>query len=265
MDVVIGIHGQEEVYNGVVPKTLDEAHGAFLRMAGFSKYTLQAFDLMNTNQPVPPHLLNAKRQDAMANLHKPVALHDRVEILSIFKRKYVTDPASGLQYDIKAIETLLASMRTATDDVSLPSREGKPKRRLRRERKHQAPKFSVIQLLSVLEEGIRSEMPTIRFDYVSMHLRCLQYLGDVHMVSQDYIERKIGQPYLVNQAELPFMVGWILMFARLGAKATELQTGIDRNSSTLCSKLLLGAADQLRSRLAEKGWGDKEVRPSDVL
>lgn len=209
MDLVIDMHGIDDVFDGPAPANLDEAQSSFLRMGGYPKSAIDAFERFGLEgQDVPAHMLDVTRSGRSLS---PKTLTDRTQILPIFKRKFIADHATGLEYDIKTIEKLLSDVqnqqlkadKTDTESVGQSSsastkgkgkagRSGPKRRKLRRERKHRSLKFSVVQLLAVLEEGLSSETRSIRFDYVSMHLRCLRLLKFVHGVSRASMASSVG-------------------------------------------------------------------------
>ena len=69
---------------------------------------------------------------------RPKSLQDRTQILPIFKRKFITDLTTGLDYNITAIETLLSDMQRHGEDdqqQSLSRGKGHGRKKLRKERK----------------------------------------------------------------------------------------------------------------------------------
>lgn len=275
VQLLIDIHGIDNVYDGPAPTNLDDAQSAFLRMSGYPRSAIAALDRFGMEgENVPHQLLDVTRSRQPLS---PKSLRNRTTILPIFKRKFITDTLTGLQYDIKTIEKLLSeitSQRQQAESTAIKSEvsastestkgKGKAKspnkRKLRRERKHRSPKFSVVQLLAVLEEGLRSETRSICFDYVSMHLRCLGLLKSVHDVSKEYLDRKLGRSCVSNISEVPAIVPFILHFAAMSGRASQLYLGLDRRGGMTHSRLLMGATTQLRAMLLKPGESDHETK-----
>lgn len=263
MDLLVDIHGADNVFAGPVPTNLDDAQTSCLRIAGYPRPVIEAFAAYGTGVNVSAHLMDARlHRDAI----RPKSLQDQTHILPIYKRKFIADLTTGLDYDIKAIEALLSDLQQhAEGEPAQRSKgKGKGKRKLRKERKHRSAKFSLVQLLAVLEMGLQSETRSIRFDYVSMHLRCLRLLQSVHSVSHDYLDRKLGQPCISNSSELPFVVGWIIHFATMSARAGQMTAGLDRRGGQVFSKLLMGATTEVRKLLEKKDEADRETKIVDV-
>ncbi|KAL9931999.1 hypothetical protein V8E36_009060, partial [Tilletia maclaganii] len=139
---------------------------------------------------------------------------------------------------------------------------------LRYTRSHRTPKYSLPQLVSVLESGLQSETASLRFDYVSMHNRCIRALRAVRAASHDYLTQKHGPHYLDDESQLPFVVGWILQIATLSGRAFEI-SGMRKElreeigsrgmrQVSVGSKLLVGATGALADFLRSTGEGDAE-------
>ena len=105
---------------------------------------------------------------------------------------------------------------------------------------------------------MRIETTSIRFDYVSMHLRCLSLFRNIKTVSHDYLLGKMGPEYLENDSQLPWMTGWILRFAALGFRQYAQMSGRKLDKSIAKSRLLMGATDEIRKLLKKEDEGQKE-------
>jgi hypothetical protein len=189
----------------------------------------------------------------------PRPFQDRNKILPIYRRKYTVDVTTGLQYDITAIEALLKDLRTIEAKKSETRTSGAGRKGFRKEKRHRAAKFSLTQLLSVLEKGLQLETRSIRFDYVSMHLRCLRIFRNIKTVSHTYLVGKLGPAYIDNDGQLPFITAWILHIAALALRSGELSMGIKRDSGVTKSRLLLGASAEIRKALNSQDSGREET------
>jgi len=187
----------------------------------------------------------------------PIPFQDQTKDLPIYKRKFITDVTTGIQYDINSIEGLLRDIKIDQDKANRRQNKSK-KSGFRKEKKHRAAKYSLTQLLSVLEEGLRTKTTSIRFDYVSMHLRCLQLFRNVKRVSHDYLLGKLGPAYQENDSQLPYLTGWILRFAAFSFRQHEQVSGTRLDRSLGRSRLLLGATEEIRKLLEKKDEGQKE-------
>lgn len=178
------------------------------------------------------------------------------QILPIFRDKYLGDSV-GTRIDINSVESLLSSIRAREEleelkrqrDEGTGAMRGKSKAQkrnlLRKQRSHRSAKFSVPQLLAVLKAGSRSETESIRFDYISMHVRCLSALRAVKNASHTYLASKLGPEYIRSDYELPAIVGRILNVAVQSRLQAEAQGRQLLPGQRFASKLLAGATSTL--------------------
>jgi hypothetical protein len=256
MELVLELHGKELAFGGKLPTTLDESERAFQRVAGFStdviKATLGAF-----TGDVPQHR-DVKKSKLWSHAG-PLYLRDQTQILPIYKRNLLENSGTDVQHDMIAIEALLRDLKAGEDKSS--ARTSKPKfkgRGYRKEKKHHAAKFSMNQLLSVLERGLQSETTSIRFDYVSMHVQCLNIFRDIKTVCQPTLLAKLGFDCTENDHILPNITGWILTFAALGHREIGKEARFKPIQGRLRSALILGCSGVFRKALANDS-GRKET------
>lgn len=271
MDKIMEMHGEADLFGGKIPLNIEDSYDSFLRMMGYSADVLIASKHVGTEAGLPAFLINPRREFKMGSKHRPQGLRDRTQILPIFLQKYlggapgyaegVPEKRADICIDINVIEALLRDIHQRKEPkTKQPS--NKKRKLLRKERKHGGPKFSVVQLLSVLESGLILETSSIRFDYVSMHVRCIRILRRVQASAHDYLSQAFGPEYIENDSQLPFLVGCILHFAVMSGRAAE-QLGIQRVINVerrIGSKLLLGATNAMREALKNPRERDAEVR-----
>lgn len=223
MELVLDIHGKEQAFGGRNPTTIDQSNSAYQLVAGFST------DTINVNRTVFTDAASRYRPPKNPELRAKSGFRHfqtHTKIIPMFRRKFTVDVTTGIQYDIESIEGLLQDIK-AGEVKDLASLSDRPRRKaFRKERKHHGDKFSLTQLLSVLERGLQVETTTIRFDYVSMHLRCLRLFRKVKAVSEVYLSGKIGPDFLEDDSQLPQITGYILMYAAFGLRQTEQTHGI---------------------------------------
>jgi hypothetical protein len=256
MELVLEIHGKEQAFGGKIPKTIDESNSAYQLVAGFSTDTINANRAVSTDA--------ASRYRAPRNpelMAKSGFRHfqNKTKIIPMFRRKFTVDVTTGIQYDIESIEGLLRDIKAGEVRDLAASVKKSERKGFRKGRKHGGSKFSLTQLLSVLEQGLQVETTSIRFDYMSMHLRCLRLFRQVKAVSETYIAGKIGPDFLEDDSQLPQITGWIFMFAALGLRQTEQVTGIKRDSGNTKSRLLNNATKEIRQMLDVKDGGREET------
>lgn len=190
---------------------------------------------------------------------------DQTQILPIFKENFHEHSKTAVEDDVTAIELLLRDLE-AREDHYLRTAKGRKsgRREFRKEKKHRAAKFSIIQLLSILEKGLQLETTSIRFDYVSMHLRCMRIFRDMKEMCDPYFAGKLkvisvgncappsGSSYIENDAVLPSRTGWILNHA-------EIQEGKVFKTRPKSSQILSKASNVFRQVLEIEGAGQVET------
>jgi hypothetical protein len=261
MDIVMRLHGEQDLFAGKTPRDLDESYTRYLRTAGTSERALEKFWREGLRGP---------DDDRLPGGHDMVYMKDHTQILPIFGQRYALTFVSETHLDIKVIDKLLSDItidiqreeEKASRDAKAgggPSKNKKP--RLRRNRNHKSPKFSVVQLLAVLEAGLTHETLSIRFDYLAMHCRCIRVLRIVRDGADEYLTRKVGPNYLGgDESNLPGITGYILHWATMSGRAAEQMLGVDRKGGTVKSRLLVGATKGVASFLRESKEGDVETK-----
>ncbi|KAK0559480.1 hypothetical protein OC844_004382 [Tilletia horrida] len=269
MDLVEEIHGREAIWGGKTPETIDDAQVSFLQMTGHSVQMMQAaraFGVPGASAPAVQSARQRGQQIPRESARGPKGLQETSRLMPIFQAKYQGDRETRVFLDISVIEGLIADMRVQDEAKQQAKDSG-----LRRARSHKSPKFSVLQLVSVLEKSLEGdEMERLRFDYVAMHLRCIRVLRAVHASADEYLTRKQGPNYMENESQLPFIVGWIFNVATWSARGAE-SLGLMRDMRRslgkkgmagvqMGSRILVGAADAIADFLRTTGEGDAEVR-----
>lgn len=261
MDKVLEMHGAD-MFGSKAPSTIEESQSCLLRMQGAPANAMQA---MRFHGKLPDD-----RRGTPGSHARPLrTLQDHGQMQEIFLRRFVGD-ADGTCIDVNAVESLLKSMRTrdeleeAKQRRKLGSGDARAqsalvKRPLRQERTRNNAKFTIPQPLSVLEAGLRRETESIRFDYVSMHMRCMHVLRAAFVASPDFFTSLLEDASFVpRQIELPFFAGHILM----GASAVKRETEkvIRHRQDVKDSTLLRHTADAIEGYLAKHpGSADAEL------
>ncbi|WWC65533.1 uncharacterized protein I303_108151 [Kwoniella dejecticola CBS 10117] len=259
MELVMDLHGKEDIFGGKYPDNIDDSLASFLRMMGYSTEVQGASRHVYTGNPLPSYLNKPKKKFSLLSKSGPKGLTDHAQILPIFSGKYLRDPSAGTSFGLNSVETLLSDILA---DEAKQSAIADKKYTIRRKRNHRSHKFSILQLLSILEAGLEAETRSIRFDYVSMHLRCLTILKKVQLSADEYFTRKLGPLYLENDSQLPFIVGWILNFAAFSGRAAESISirREGRKAVDVRSQRLTDATRVMKEYLISTGEGDSECK-----
>ena len=272
MDLVLDLHGKDDICGGLKVEKVEDALAAHLKMMGYDEDVCKSIRAGVAGSEL---LISRHRRKALSTKISnggPVkGLVDHTQIIPIFRQRYLADSAFRTKLDIKAIQTLLSDLDRDAGSSNQPNQEvtggrnvrgvGKKKKQLRRTRKHKSPKFSIVQLLAIIEAGLDTETTALRFDYVAMHLRCIRVLKKVQATAHDYLVKKHGTGYLENDSQLPYIVAWILIIASM-AERTARSAGITSfgaDGTAVGSRLLMGAVGALNEWLADKKEARAEV------
>ncbi|OCF77678.1 hypothetical protein I204_01676 [Kwoniella mangroviensis CBS 8886] len=262
MDLVFNIHGKEDIFGGKYPDNIDDSLVSWHYMMGYSTEALGALRHVGTDSPIPSYLRNRTRDANLMSRSGAKRLRDHSQILPIFANKYRSAFIAGTTYDINILDKLFQDIQADQQDAGRTAYRSSRNVKVRRERNHRSPKYSILQMISLLEAGLEAETASIRFDYISMHLRCFSILDKVRLSAHDYITGKVGPDYLDNDSQLPYVVGWILQLAAFSARAAA-QIGIKREGKgafDIRSQRLMEATKVLGTYLRETGEGDAEFK-----
>lgn len=187
-------------------------------------------------------------------------LQDGTEILPIFKHKYIGN-GKAVHVDVTVIKSLLTAVQVREENKALKeaaaSAGSKARKRnlLRKERSHHDAKYSIPQLLAVLETGLRLETESIRFDYVAMHSRCLRALRALRKVAPSFLSaRRGGGGYADSDECLPELVGHILTDAARSGQVL-VRNEITGAEERVWSRTLASASAVLTTFLASEQQG----------
>lgn len=145
-------------------------------------------------------------------LRKGAQLQDSSQMLAIFGKKYIGDD-QGVRIDVNVVQSLLQDIR-AHEEAERVASKAQKRNVFRKERSHRSAKYSIPQLLAVLEAGLRLETESIQFDYVAMHVRCLRALEAVSKKSDKFVRPwRESEHYKQMNGQLIGLVGHIIMRA----------------------------------------------------
>ncbi|CEH15555.1 hypothetical protein CBOM_03854 [Ceraceosorus bombacis] len=274
LDLVMELHGVEDIFGGPIPKNVIDSMCGFMSAQNWPEDAVHSFKRWlngGTSQNDLARIQQAQRHTFDCSL-KP--LQDHSQMLRIFQEKYRSRKQLHSDIDINYIQQLLSDLKRKEEEAEEAGMQSTQKgkktrgkkqgvRGLRRSRKHNDQKFSIVQLLSVLEVGLIRETASIRFDYVSMHLRCVEFLKEVKGEVNEHFTRKHGATWIEDDTQIAHVTGYILTaasFSQLDARQLGLQQAISKTGAWVASKVLYDATRVFRRVLDESQAGDAEIR-----
>ena len=70
-----------------------------------------------------------------------------------------------------------------------------------------------MQILEALESALLTEYTVLRYDYITMHFRCLDFLRHLRDEVDEDLKNQFGAEYLEREDQLSTLAGYILMGA----------------------------------------------------
>jgi hypothetical protein len=201
MEKIMDIHTRESIFAGRVPQDLDESFKCFSIMLGASPE-----NFARNVRSRPALLKKSKKGPRGLSTHSPVT--------SMFREQFLKNGNLTLTYE--SVEELLRDEGDAhfnggeSNDGAVVHRQWA-----------KSHKLTVLQLLATLTDAMASEAAIIRFDYFSLHRRCLRLLKTIQTTLDHKFRQYFGPDYLENDTQLPFIVGWVFTVATFSKKAAD--------------------------------------------
>ncbi|EPQ25926.1 uncharacterized protein PFL1_06600 [Pseudozyma flocculosa PF-1] len=212
MDMVVGMHGPEAIFGGMVPATMLDSCQAAMTTYGYEKSSV--LDYL--------HGSHLRRKKATRELNKTAILtrlerlQDDSPFVSIFASLQCTctnHKGALLQADFNdgTVQRLLADTKARQVRAAFKAEGKKPPPRVKpsspplpsasassssssavvgasqhrqqqqqqQQQQQHEPEPSMSELLGILSEGLRADMRALQFDYVALHTRCARAFEEV--------------------------------------------------------------------------------------
>ncbi|CZR63378.1 uncharacterized protein PAC_13275 [Phialocephala subalpina] len=173
---------------------------------------------------------------------------------SIFFNRYACEHGEPrLQITLHDVERLLTGLAKDEEERDQDSKEPNTPRRSNSDRRKVAKSFkasrklSPIELLKMLSRNLASEHTELNFDYVGMHLRCINMLRAIHDANLPQLQEEFPQyamtPSGMPDKELTKIASWVL-----SGLFTDMLAGFERESV-----LMAVASAVLRHKIKTEG------------
>ncbi|KAE8221566.1 hypothetical protein CF319_g5097 [Tilletia indica] len=197
VDLLFDLVGKENFFGGRIPETAQDSRVNLLQAMNANAATLHA---VRTGTRVEP---GANRYRPKRKGRDRQHLKPKAQIMEIYRSRFVgSDEVTYI--DLSSIEALIEE--TAVKESQKISK-------LRRERSHRTPKFSIPQLLAVLENSLENESASIRFDFLRLHLTSFRALDSVHAVIEREMNAFAPPTFLAPVAFYAGIVGFLIKAA----------------------------------------------------
>ncbi|KAJ3089487.1 hypothetical protein HK102_006278 [Quaeritorhiza haematococci] len=237
MEMVKKIHGKEAIFCGRVPTTAEEAFKSYTLMMGASP-TVFAKDRRDNSRGI-------KHSE-----HGPRGLQENTIVSAVFKERFRNN--GNVALTVENIEQLLAEMNPSATAAMVNS-----KQKLRHQwlaTRHLTP----IQLLHALRVALASDEASLRFDYISLHTRCIRFLRNLNVALRPKLVQYFGNQYLENESQLSNLVGYVLMIGTQSRRIAEM-SGLTKTArkigggAEVVSRILARSAEVLDNTIEQEG------------
>ncbi|MCJ1407255.1 hypothetical protein MMC19_001326 [Ptychographa xylographoides] len=222
MELFISIHTPETLFVGGLPASIEDCNKKYELMMGVSVANFAKNRKKAGNGKAVPSKLGPRNWQIDTPMIRTI------------KERYTT-PRGSIEWSLQNVEDILKE----TSQQNLPQHV-----RNRWNRSHQ---LSPLQLLELLRSALTVEYKALRYDYISMHFRCLQFLRELRDLIDEDLRSQFGPEYLEREDQLSTLVGYILMDALTYERA--MPAGSDIGSMIMISK----ASGLMRKLIASSG------------
>ncbi|KAF4626860.1 hypothetical protein G7Y89_g11295 [Cudoniella acicularis] len=198
MDQAIAIHTEERVFVGSAPKSLADCSKQVSLMLGYS---------------VEQFARNRRQNGPIISKKGPRGLK-KTSVLGEFYREGLATNG-GMAITIHNVEELLNEQAMDSELASKPN--SKSARRAWAATRRLTP----LQLLEALRDYLPIELGKLKFDYFRLHEQSIQMLRTIVIeMDQDFL-KYLGQGYLENESQLPFIAPYVIMIATQTIRGAE--------------------------------------------
>lgn len=166
----------------------------------------------------PVNFARNKRLNRPKFSRKGKGLNSNSPVSNIFRTQLIKTGDATLT--INNVEDLINDPKFASAS-NITAAEEKDRSLLQRQwaKSH---KLTPLQLLDTLRLGIAAEEHMLRFDYISLHLRCLRLLRTLQTIVDDVLHEVFGTKPIENESQLVLVVFYIFELSDTSEKTLEI-------------------------------------------
>ena len=243
MELVMNIHTRERMFAGRIPQTSEEFLKCMQLTLGMS---LASFS--RSNRAGRTKTVNKNRR----------GLAFETPVMNVFPKQW--DQPGDAMLTTSTVGDLLMNPRYASTLEITPSgsedQHLTKKESMLQKQWEKSHTLTPLQLLDTVCNAIFDEEAMVRFDYLSLHTRCLRLLSAVRTVIDDQLRDRFGEHYIDGESQLCYVIYCIffeaaepkrsrenlkpktLLESSMLKKASEVvRTYIEREGSVECDKL----------------------------
>lgn len=227
MELFISIHTAKRLFVGDLPTTIEDCKKRYDIMMG------AALENFAKNKK------NHKSEKLVRSKTGPRNWQTESPIIRTIKARYMSQRGS-----------IAWSAQNIQDILTEPSQQGLPQHL--HNRWNQSHHLSHLQALELLRSALTSEHKALRYDYISMHIRCLEFLRALRNEIDEDLKTLFAPDYLEREDQLSTLVGYVFIVAVMFERVEEAVKDHERPNIAECS-LVSKSAALLKNLIVESG------------
>jgi len=185
MEVIMNFHSRVRMFAGCIPQTPAESFKCMQLTLGVSPV-----NFARTNRPFRMQISHKNRKK----------LSFESPLMKLFHKQW--DENGDTILTTSTMEDLLMSQQSASSQQG-PKGPAKDESWMLRSKDH---KMTHMQFLDTLSKAISAEEHIFRFDYISLHVRCLHFLRELRTVLDPQLRYHFGPDYINDETQLCYVV-----------------------------------------------------------
>jgi hypothetical protein len=204
MELIMDIHTRDRMFAGRSPQTAQESLKCMSLMLGISPI------MFSPTARRPSRFKSSKKG--------PKGLTSNSPMMDVLRGRYVRNE-DGTKLTLNAVEGLLRDREITSTSVSVTAASTAQSSLQRQWAK--SHKLTVLQFLGTLRHAISVEEHMLRFDYLSLHFRCLRLLRALRTDLDDKLRQYFGPRYIEDDTHLALIIGHVFQVASESEKSGE--------------------------------------------
>ena len=228
MELVMDIHTHERMFAGRIPQTPAESLKCLELMLGVSPVNFARDSRLNRTQ-----------------ISKNRGLTFNTPVMNLFHKQWVENGDTVLK--MSSVYDLLRSHKFA----STPAPPGEDQSWMQKQWTTDY-KMTPLQLLDILSKAISAEEHVFRFDYIALHVRCLEFLRTLGTILDQQLRHHVGPNYIANEAQVCCVVTYIFTEAAGIGKWQQREPGFKSSTFKQVSELVAAFIERQGSLECDK-------------
>ncbi|KUJ08858.1 uncharacterized protein LY89DRAFT_788748 [Mollisia scopiformis] len=187
MEELIAIHGENRLFLGSKPTTIMDSYKQIVLTLGHSVADFSA---------------NLRKRKLRPSKNGPRGLKESSPLSEIFRQNWTVEGNVVIDKSALTLHRVEALLTEQALDEEIA---GNPVSKRVRHKMAVSKQLSPLDLLDALMVSIPRELPKLQYDYFELHRQSIGVLRKVCAEMDEDFKRYIGEGYLENESQLPFL------------------------------------------------------------